>query len=93
MLRTDHILPTLTEELLAAVQWLQTHGRPELTPDGALVEAIDDWITLVRFEHLDGDDIPRTAADRASQTHPSGSIDYPSRARRGGTATGTAATP
>jgi len=79
MLRTDHIPPALTEELLAAVQWLQTHGRPELTPEGALVEAVDDWITLVRFEHLDGEDIPRTA-------------DYPSCVRGGGTATGPAAT-
>ena len=93
MLRTDHIPPMLTEELLAAVQWLQTHGRPELTSEIALVEAVDDWIALVCFEHLDGDDIPRIAADRASQTHPSGSIDYPSRASGGGAATGTAATP
>ena len=93
MLRTEHIPPALTEELLAAVHWLQTHGRPELTPDEALVEAVDDWITLVRFEHLDGEDIPRTAVDRASQTPQSGSIDYPSRVRGGGTATGTAATP
>lgn len=69
MLRTDHIPPTLTQEFLAAVQLLQTHGRPELTPEGALVEAVDDWITLVRFEHFDGDDILKTATDRASQ-HP-----------------------
>ena len=63
MLRTDHIPPTLTYEFLAAIELLRSHGRPELTPDGALVEAIDDWITLVRFEHLDGDDIPRTTPD------------------------------
>ena len=69
MLRIDHIPPTLSNEFVAAVAWLETHGRPDLTPDDALVEAIDDWITLVRFEHLDGNDIPRTATDRASQ-HP-----------------------
>jgi len=67
MLRIDHIPPALADEFLAAVAWFQTHGRPELTPDSALVEAVDDWITLIRFEHLDGDDIPRTPTDQASR--------------------------
>ena len=67
MLRTDHIPPALADDFLAAVHLLKTHGRPELTPDQAVLEAIDDWITLVRFEHLDGVDIPRTATERPPQ--------------------------
>lgn len=55
MLNFDHITPELTEEFFDAVRLLQTHGRPELTPDQAVLEAIDDWITLARFEHLDVD--------------------------------------
>ena len=61
MLCIDHIPPALADDFLAAVRLLKTHGRPELTPDQAVLEAIDDWITLVRFEHLNGDDIPRAA--------------------------------
>ena len=55
MLHLDHISPELAEEFLDAVRLLQAHGRPELTPDQAVLEAIDDWITLARFEHLDRD--------------------------------------
>jgi hypothetical protein len=62
MLRTDHIPPALIDEFVAAVELLRSRARPELTVDGAVLEAIDDWITLVRFEHFDGDDIP--GADR-----------------------------
>jgi hypothetical protein len=58
VLNIDHITPALTEEFLDAVRLVQTHGRPELTPDQAVLEAIDDWITLARFEHLDGYDAP-----------------------------------
>jgi hypothetical protein len=58
VLPTDQSPPALTEELLAAVRWLQTHGQPDLTPNDALVEAIEDWIALVRVEHLGGEDIP-----------------------------------
>jgi hypothetical protein len=58
VLPTDQITPALTGEFLAAVRWLQTHGQPDLTPDDALLEAIEDWIALVRIEHLGGDDIP-----------------------------------
>jgi hypothetical protein len=58
VLHIDHVTPALTDEFLAAVRLLQAHGRPELTPDQAVVEALDDWITLARFEHFDGDDLP-----------------------------------
>jgi hypothetical protein len=56
VLHLDHISPELADEFLDAVRLLQAHGRPELTPDQAVLEAIDDWITLARFEHLDRDD-------------------------------------
>ena len=58
MLNLDHITPALTEDFLDAVRLLQTHGRPELTPDQAVLEAIDDWIILARFEHPDSYDTP-----------------------------------
>jgi hypothetical protein len=58
VLNLDHITPALTEDFLDAVRLLQTHGRPELTPDQAVLEAIDDWITLARFEHPYSYDTP-----------------------------------
>jgi hypothetical protein len=58
VLSTDQITPALAEEFGAGVRWLQTHGQPDLTPGHALAEAIEDWIALVRIEHLGGDDIP-----------------------------------
>jgi hypothetical protein len=70
VLHLDHISPALADEFLDAVRLLQAHGRPELTPDQAVLEAIDDWITLARFEHLDGDEIPRTGPERAAQRPP-----------------------
>jgi hypothetical protein len=63
VLPTDPITPALTEEFLAAVRWLQSHGQRDLTPGDALVEAIEDWITLVRIEHLGGEDIPGPDGD------------------------------
>lgn len=65
MLPTDQITLALTEEFLASVHWLQIHGQPDLAPGDALVEAIEDWIALVRIEHLGGDDIPRAHGDRS----------------------------
>lgn len=58
MLNLDHITPALTEDFLDAVRLLQTYGRPELTPDQAVLEAVNDWIALARFEHLDSYDTP-----------------------------------
>jgi hypothetical protein len=67
VLHLDHISPELANEFVDAVRLLQTHGRPELTPDQAVLEAIDDWITLARFEHLDGDDFSaRPTNDRST---------------------------
>lgn len=59
MIPTDQVSPALAEEFTATVQWLGEHGRPELTPALAVVEAVEDWIALVRTEHLRGDEIPR----------------------------------
>jgi hypothetical protein len=63
VLPTDQITPALAEEFGAAVRWLQTHGQPDLTPGHGLAEAIEDWIALVRIEHLGGDDIPGPEGD------------------------------
>ena len=52
MLPTDAIIPTRADEFHAAVRWLQAHGSPELTPADAVAQAVEDWITLVRIEHL-----------------------------------------
>jgi hypothetical protein len=57
VLNVDQISRELADEFLAAVRLLQAHGRPELTPHQAVLEAIDDWITLARFEHFDGEGI------------------------------------
>ena len=71
MLPTDQIPPALAEEFGAAVRWLQTHGQPDLTPAHALAEAIEDWIALVRIEHLGGDDVPERGGN-PSPFFPSG---------------------
>ena len=60
MLRTDQLTPALAAELRAAVAWLQANGRPELTPAAALADAVEDWIALLRAEHLRGGEIPPT---------------------------------
>jgi hypothetical protein len=64
MLPTDAISPALADEFLAVVRWLQAHSSPELTPADAVAQAIEDWITLVRIEHLHGDSIPEPHNDR-----------------------------
>jgi hypothetical protein len=56
---TDAITPELADEFAAGVQWLQKHGRPELTIAAAFAEAMGDWIAGLRAEHLRGEHIPR----------------------------------
>jgi hypothetical protein len=62
MLFTYEITPDLAEEFTASVRWLQTNGRPDLTVPLALREAVEDWISALRAEHLRGDEIPRGPA-------------------------------
>jgi hypothetical protein len=63
MVPTDAISPVLADEFLDVVRWLQAHGSPQLTPADAVAQAIEDWITLVRIEHLHGDSIPKPDDD------------------------------
>jgi len=56
---TDAITGELAQEFSSAVQWLQTHGRPELTVASAVTEALEDWVAALRAEHLRGQQIPR----------------------------------
>ncbi len=62
MIPTDAITDELAQEFSSAVQWLQTHGRPELTVATAVAEAMEDWVAALRAEHLRGRDIPRDDA-------------------------------
>ena len=59
MIPTDAITSELADEFAVGVHWLQKHGRPELTVAAAVAEAIEDWLALLRAEHLRGQDIPR----------------------------------
>ena len=58
MIPTDAIKPGLADEFTRGVSWLQKHGQPELTVESAFMEALEDWIAVLRAEHLRGDDIP-----------------------------------
>jgi hypothetical protein len=49
---TDTIPRELFNEFTDAVEWLQGHGRSELTIAAAVTEALEDWVAGVRAEHL-----------------------------------------
>ena len=57
---TETIPRALVDELTDAVEWLQEHGRPELTLAAAVTEALEDWIAGLRAEHLRDRDLPTT---------------------------------
>jgi len=59
MIPTDAVTAELADEFSSGVQWLQKHGRPELTIATAVAEAMEDWIAELRAEHLRGQAIPR----------------------------------
>ena len=59
MVPTDAITSELADEFAVGVHWLQKYGRPELTVAAAVAEAMEDWLAVLRAEHLRGQDIPR----------------------------------
>jgi hypothetical protein len=54
VISTDAITSELADEFEVGVDWLQKHGRPELTVATAVAEAMEDWIAALRAEYLRG---------------------------------------